>query len=395
MERDQDLILAEEMMVDFARRTGLGPGGGEPRRYLWTDAFAVCNFLELYRATGEDRHMEIGLRLVDQVHDVLGRHRRDDKRSGWISGLSPEEGRQHPTVGGLRIGKKLNEPPADGLVDPREEWDRDGQYLHYLTKWMHALAIVSEVTGDPRYLVWATELAASVQHKFAYTAPDGSRRMYWKMSIDLSRPLVRSMGQHDALDALMTYRQLQLAAKSHSETNMPDLREAIADAASMARPNHWVTDDPLGAGSLLIDAWRAAVMEDGSTTGLLRAIITAATASMRAVGGMDLGAPASRRLAFRELGLSIGLQAVEGPNAITVPGGADGKLAEQVNMLRRYSPLGREVKSFWSDSRSRESSLWREHEDINSAMLATTLAPGGFLRAWTSAGIPVSAVRER
>ena len=33
---------AARLMADFAER---------PRRYLWTDAFAVCNFLALDRAT--------------------------------------------------------------------------------------------------------------------------------------------------------------------------------------------------------------------------------------------------------------------------------------------------------------------------------------------------------
>ena len=47
-----------------------------PRRYLWTDAFAVCNFLELYRHTSDEKHLS--LRLVDQVHSILGRHREDE-----------------------------------------------------------------------------------------------------------------------------------------------------------------------------------------------------------------------------------------------------------------------------------------------------------------------------
>jgi len=38
------------------------------------------------------------------------------------------------------------------------------------------------------------------------------------MSIDLSRPLVSSMGQHDALDGLITYLQLMAAANQQSNT---------------------------------------------------------------------------------------------------------------------------------------------------------------------------------
>ena len=38
------------LMMDFAERTGLDSGQAD-RRYLWTDAFAVCNFPGLARIT--------------------------------------------------------------------------------------------------------------------------------------------------------------------------------------------------------------------------------------------------------------------------------------------------------------------------------------------------------
>src|SRR4051812_31707575 len=96
------VALAQSLMEDFALDTGV-TGQSPPRRYLWTDAFAVCNFLGLQRRTGEDRYLDLAIELVRQVHHVLGRHRADDSRIGWISGLSEAEGEQHPTVGGLRI----------------------------------------------------------------------------------------------------------------------------------------------------------------------------------------------------------------------------------------------------------------------------------------------------
>src|SRR3990172_13072887 len=95
---------AIELMVRFAERTGL-TSARPPRRYLWTDAFAVCNFLALGRATGDASYSELALRLVEQVHRTLGRHRPDDGRRGWISGLPDREGEAHPTRGGLRIRK--------------------------------------------------------------------------------------------------------------------------------------------------------------------------------------------------------------------------------------------------------------------------------------------------
>lgn len=385
MERNDALTLASDLMLDFARRTGLEPAG-EPRRYLWTDAFAVCNLLELGRLTGESRYRDLALRLVGQVHDVLGRHRGDDGREGWISGLSEEEGKKRPTAGGLRIGKAHRERSAGEPLDPEGEWDRDGQYLHYLTKWMHALSRVSDVTGEARYLAWAAELAAVAQMRFSYDAPAGGRRMHWKMSIDLGRPLVPSMGQHDALDALVTYRELQLGAQRFPGERFTDLGAAIEDARSMCRLGAWATDDPLGVGGLLADAWRAARMEDGTTMGLLRRVTAAAVVSLGEVGTMDCGVPATHRLAFRELGLSIGLHAAERLEEGADRRGPDEVLPDQFEILRSYAPLGRRIETFWSDPRNRDNALWREHEDIDAVMLATTLAPGGFLDLWVPEG---------
>ena len=100
-------------MLDFADRTGLSTSGKETRRYLWTDAFAVFNFLELYRQTRANEFRQLAMTLVDQVHETLGRYRQDDVRRGWISGLTEKEGRRHPTAGGLRIGKPLPEMLAE------------------------------------------------------------------------------------------------------------------------------------------------------------------------------------------------------------------------------------------------------------------------------------------
>ena len=99
----------------------------EPRRYLWTDAFAVMTDLGLYEVTGDERFVERAVQLVDDVHHVLGQHRSDDVREGWLSGLDGEEAERHPTRGGLRIGKPLPERPPGAAYDALGEWDRDGQ----------------------------------------------------------------------------------------------------------------------------------------------------------------------------------------------------------------------------------------------------------------------------
>ena len=200
--------IAARLMSEFAERTGLSPGAQDQRRYLWTDAFAVCNFLELFERTSDQQYRRCAAELIDQVHSVLGRYRNDDVRHGWISGLDEESGRHHPTAGGLRIGKPLRERDVTEPFDENLEWDRDGQYFHYLTKWMHALCQAAFLVGDaPR---WAVELGSVAFHGFARRSGSGQVvGVYWKMSTDLSRPLIPASGLHDALDGFITFREVR------------------------------------------------------------------------------------------------------------------------------------------------------------------------------------------
>ncbi|KAF0218347.1 MAG: hypothetical protein FD174_2964 [Geobacteraceae bacterium] len=385
MKRSGSSSIVREVMMDFAERTGLVYSGKTPRRYLWTDAFAVCNFLELFRQTHDETCRDLALRLVDQVHHVLGRHRDDDTRTGWISGLGEEEGERHPTAGGLRIGKTVNERGPDEPSDERLEWDRDGQYYHYLTKWMHALNRVSRVTGDPAYAGWGIELARTAHHRFTHVPPwENRKRIYWKMSIDLSRPLVHSMGQHDPLDGLVTYGELQATAAAFG---LAGLDTEIADMAEMCRGKSWATGDPLGIGGLLFDAWRMAQLIGRGTVGyanLLEEVLDAALRGLESFAEYNpLGLPAGQRLAFRELGLSIGLKAAGkmqdwlGNDAGF--SGRKGSLRQRIEALMGNVPLGETIESFWMERENREAASWKEHREINMVMLATSLAPDGFL----------------
>jgi hypothetical protein len=382
-------ILAGEIMTDFARLTGLAPAGGPPRRYLWTDAFAVCNYLELFSRSKDEAYKDLALLLVDQVHRTLGRHRDDDPRRGWISGLDELEGERHPTIGGLRIGKKLKERRPDQMPNERLEWDRDGQYYHYLTKWMHALNCAGQVTGDPAYLRCALELAKAAHAGFSYTPAFGGRkRMHWKMSIDLSHPLVASMGQHDPLDGFLTYREVAAAAsRDFGGSSLPELKSEIAEMAEICRGLFLATDDPLGIGGLLFDAWRTAqLMMLGRLKGgsLLEGVLDSALVGMDAFAkGRTLENPARFRLAFRELGLSIGLSAVERLARWIEESkslfGRGSMLQGHIDELMKYLPLKAEIEQFWMDDGNRESSTWIEHQEINMVMLATSLMPERFL----------------
>lgn len=373
---------AERIMLDFGHLTGLDGQANQSRRYLWTDAFAVCCYLELFCQTENELYRDLVLRLVDQVHHTLGRHRPDDPRQGWISGLEDEEGERHPTIGGLRIGKSQNERCSAEPFDDRLEWDRDGQYYHYLTKWMHALNCVSRVTGDPAYWRWAMDLARAAHRSFRY----GKERMYWKMSIDLSRPLVASMGQHDPLDGYVTYCELEAGGEDFHNAPSIDLKEEISEMAGICRKISLPTSDPLGIGGLLFDGSRIAQLMmlgsaiDGS---LLERVLGSALVGLEAYASMrDLDRPAGHRLAFRELGLSIGLSAVEEmvgcreerPDLFT-----PNKLNNYLDSLFELLPLREKIEEFWQEERNQQASTWGDHQEINMVTLACSLAPGQFL----------------
>lgn len=385
---DSRIREAIELMTGYAERTGLNSERPQ-QRYLWTDAFAVCNFLGLSHLTGEKQYTELALRLVDRVHHTLGRHRGDDSRTGWISGLSEREGEKHPTRGGLRIGKQLAERRPDQAFDERLEWDRDGQYFHYLTKWMYALDQVTRSTGKPEFNVWARELAKAAHHAFTYVpSASAPRRMYWKMSIDLKRPLVSSMGQHDPLDGYITYIQLSDTAARLSETDrLPDLKNVIQEIQSMIVTDDLGTADPLGLGGLLIDAYRLMQLPrqgELADPKLLESLLTSALGGLPYyLASGDLQLPAEQRLAFRELGLAIGLHAVrlmeEAANREPTQSSLSKGVHLRLRELMQYVPIGERIESFWRDPEHRRSQTWSEHRDINDVMLATSLAPEGFL----------------
>ena len=155
----------------------------------------------------------------------------------------------------------------------------------------------------------------------------------------------------------------------------------------MCMGGEWATPDPLGLGGLLCDAYRLAqLIAEGQSeaTELLTAILRASTLGLAALAHQGgLAGPASQRLAFRELGLSIGLQAVprlselcsRAPTRLGRSGAAESHLAA----LRRFVPQAEHIHGFWLEAANRATSSWRDHLDINTVMLATSLAPDGYL----------------
>ena len=46
----------------------------------------------------------------------------------------------------------------------------------------------------------------------------------------------------------------------------------------------------------------------------------------------------------------------------------------------RLAAIAEIAETFWSQSVNRDNSTWMDHRDINTVMLATSLAPEGFLK---------------
>jgi hypothetical protein len=354
-------------------------------RYLWTDAHAVCNWLGLYTERADPEALKLALELVEETHRVLGRHRPDDSRRGWLSGLGEELGARHPTLGGLRIGKRLPERAPGEPFDAQLEWDRDGQYFHYLTRWMSALESVARVTDDERYRSWAVELARTAYDRFAVLDDEGwPIGLRWKMSIDLGRPLVASMGRHDALDGFLVYHRLVARAAPGLQD---DLAHEIEGLSRLCGGRDWFTDDALGIGGLLVDAHTLAGLMAGGRVNapeLLAGLLESAAAGLHQIlQRRELDAPAERRLAFRELGLAIGLKAVGriGAQIERAPrtfGNRDA-LRSILDALGPHVERASAIEQFWLQPDHRRASTWVDHLDINEVMLASSLAPAGVL----------------
>jgi hypothetical protein len=202
------------------------------------------------------------------------------------------------------------------------------------------------------------------------------------MSTDLSRPLVASTGQHDPLDGYVTCVQLRATAAmlEPGQPAGPGLDEAIADFAAMIEGRELTTADPLGLGGLLADAARVEQLTKQAatvSTHLLEGLLTAAFEGLSHYARLgELRRPASQRLAFRELGLAIGLSAID---LIGVSGGGGSELQRWTERFEPYRALAAGIRSFWLDSGHRTAPTWPEHRDINEVMLATSLAPEGFV----------------
>ena len=104
---------------------------------------------------------------------------------------------------------------------------------------------------------------------------------------------------------------------------------------------------------------------------------------MAFLGGRQLSWPASRPLAFRELGLAIGLRAspmiADGISKDRRRFGSGCALPQSVDLLLPHESLSENIVSFWMPHAQHPDANWLAHRNINDVMLATALIPDTFL----------------
>jgi hypothetical protein len=311
------------------------------------DAFGVCNFLTLYKETSNDHYLNLAKNLTSAVHDILGRTRDGKSRL-------PNASDAAPLAGGLRIGK-------DSASGP----DCDGQYHHYLTLWMFALNRLSLASREKIYNDLAIQLARAIHPRFVYNRESSRPRMVWKMSMDLSHPLVRSEGNLDPIDGFVMFRLLQ-------QTDGPDsaaLKDEIEGYRKIVNTKwqHYSSEDPLDLGMTLWTSHWFGVgdTEEEWSSSLLNA---AKRDTLLLAESGYFGSSRRRRLAFREFGTCVGIKTA---------------LAGEPNT--RFEIIASKILESWEKDMDVSSS--DEMDDlgpINLVMYAAALKPGGMFDYWTS-----------
>ena len=338
------------------------PGaGGHRGRYLWTDAFGVVNFLTLHHQTGggDPTYLTLARRLADTVHDVLGRAR--DGSGARLPGATDRA----PLAGGLRIGKKAAPGEPDG----------DGQYHHYLTLWMFALARLAWALGGSsdgkreegrRYAELAVRLGRAIHPRFVRGNGDGDGGMVWKVSTDMEMVLVPSEGHLDAATGFVVYRLVQEVAERMGVPRAQETDDRAGEGGRLLQRE--IEDyrrlmtrkgalkasrDPL---DLSMGLWVCHFFRDEAWAAQLGEESMSRAAQALGPDGV-MGRHAGSRLAFREFGACLGVQCY----------GPDEELQAKVD----------KVIEFWEGYLEGDSADEEDLRPISLVMYAAALIPGG------------------
>ena len=361
---DQDPVAAADALMSHvygfhASSTWQpAPLADNKSRYLWTDAFGVVNYISLYKQTNEKRYLDQAAALISSVHNILGRQRPGGAHAARLNGATD----QHPTLGGLRIGKIHEEGHPDG----------DGQYFHYLTKWAFALNRMAVVTGDVQYNTWAAELMASAHPHFVHTTEQQQKHIYWKMSIDLTRPAVPSEGNLDPFDGLVTVKIIRALDPTVLAQEEEDFRGMVNHKVR----RYQASDDPLDLGEALwLAHWGWDGGDDGDDVAHPQDVAWSKCIAKQSLKTLKMlwensyfEASSGYRLAFREFGTTLGVQMLKDDNG---GGGEEDVWIGQIREWKRQRVP--RLHSYWAGH------VLDRDQDITPVMMASSLLAGG---AW-------------
>jgi hypothetical protein len=199
---------------------------------------------------------------------------------------------------------------------------------------MFALNRYALATNNIEYQKHAIVLAKTAYKAFVYSRPMGFR-MYWKMNIQLTHPLVRSQGNLDPYDGLLTYSLLEMTNRhflqkttqeSQSLSNELSLKQEMKCFETMVNSLYhgYYSSDPLDLGEAL---WLSHFFASDQSSAQLTNAVDANTdidiVHMNAKWSKHLfdvslstlismksnftSWPSFKRLAFRDFGSALGL----------------------------------------------------------------------------------------
>jgi hypothetical protein len=211
---------------------------GYQRRYLWTDAFGVLAYTsiaEMYEMNHDKEKANMYRhacdKLIRTVHECLGTPRSNTNKDDVMKIDNTCSPTGHV---GLRIGKIHSRKITDYGME------YDGQYWHYIDKWLLALARAGHVKEG-------IDIAKSCFPAF-FDVDNGGIR--WKLSVDSTAPpSLRHAGpSDDTLVALIVFSILEANRVSDDDytSNLRNEIKMLKDALIGYKPR--VTDDPLGWG---------------------------------------------------------------------------------------------------------------------------------------------------
>ena len=180
------------------------------------------------------------------------------------------------------------------------------------------------------------------------------------------------MGLHDVLMVSSLFAKCSISiVKIFGDAAVSGLSHATQALFALCEHGQWATNDPLGVGGLLFDACRLCqllgqenrrefrLLEDvmqGSGDGLMIMLKTG-----------YLKRPAQHRLAFRELGLAIGLRAVpiiaNEFQSESKAFGSRPSARRLIDLLLPYERLSDEIIDFWLPYAENPDESWKAHQE--------------------------------